>query len=125
MRIEFRNKDNSYYINGVKIDDEALQSENLNYYLTHRKEHLDFLICLYADFSKSEDPLYLKDLPLILKNIVKLSRINDKYVFVSNSSSNLITKSLNANKYEAMLKKILSENRIFKAKKAKTILKGE
>ncbi len=42
MRIEFRNKDNSYYINGVKIDDEALQSENLNYYLTHRKEHLDF-----------------------------------------------------------------------------------
>ncbi|EFO9198848.1 hypothetical protein HL757_001550 [Campylobacter jejuni] len=114
MRIEFRNKDNSYYINGVKIDDEALQSE-----------HLDFLICLYADFSKSEDPLYLKDLPLILKNIVKLSRINDKYVFVSNSSSNLITKSLNANKYEAMLKKILSENRIFKAKKTKTILKGE
>ncbi|EAJ7726509.1 hypothetical protein FCO50_08650 [Campylobacter jejuni] len=114
MRIEFRNKDNSYYINGVKIDDEALQSENLNYYLTHRKEHLDFLICLYADFSKSEDPLYLKDLPLILKNIVKL-----KYVFVSNSSSNLITKSLNANKYEAMLKKILSENRIFKAKKLK------
>ncbi|HBD9164868.1 TPA: hypothetical protein KLC45_001711, partial [Campylobacter jejuni] len=112
-------------INGVKIDDEALQSENLNYYLTHRKEHLDFLICLYADFSKSEDPLYLKDLPLILKNIVKLSRINDKYVFVSNSSSNLITKSLNANKYEAMLKKILSENRIFKAKKTKTILKGE
>ncbi|EFK9788417.1 hypothetical protein HIW10_001612 [Campylobacter jejuni] len=103
MRIEFRNKDNSYYINGVKIDDEALQSENLNYYLTHRKEHLDFLICLYADFSKSEDPLYLKDL----------------YVFVSNSSSNLITKSLNANKYEAMLKKILSENRIFKAKKLK------
>ncbi|EAI9912070.1 hypothetical protein ACTE58_001763 [Campylobacter jejuni] len=99
MRIEFRNKDNSYYINGVKIDDEALQSENLNYYLTHRKEHLDFLICLYADFSKSEDPLYLKDLPLILKNIVKLSRINDKY--------------------EAMLKKILSENRIFKAKKLK------
>ncbi|EAJ6431603.1 hypothetical protein NQ375_001581 [Campylobacter coli] len=119
MRIEFRNKDNSYYINGVKIDDEALQSENLNYYLTHRKEHLDFLICLYADFSKSEDPLYLKDLPLILKNIMKLSRINDKYVFVSNSSSNLITKSLNANKYEDMLKKILSENRIFKAKKLK------
>ncbi|EAH8247142.1 hypothetical protein ACHJZ8_001721 [Campylobacter coli] len=119
MRIEFKNKDNSYYIDGVKIDDEALQSENLNYYLTHRKKHLDFLICLYADFSKSEDPLYLKDLPLILKNIVKLSRINDKYVFVSNSSSNLITKSLNANKYEAMLKKILSENRIFKAKKLK------
>ncbi|EAH6045312.1 hypothetical protein LZX05_08240 [Campylobacter coli] len=125
MRIEFKNKDNSYYIDGVKIDDEALQSENLNYYLTHRKKHLDFLICLYADFSKSENPHYLNNLPLILKDIVKLSRINDKYVFVSNSSFNLITKSLNAKKYEAMLKKILSENRIFKAKKAKTILKGE
>ncbi len=125
MRIEFKNKDNSYYIDGVKIDDEALQSENLNYYLTHRKKHLDFLICLYADFSKSENPHYLNNLPLILKDIVKLSRINDKYVFVSNSSFNLITKSLNAKKYEAMLKKILSENRIFKAKKTKTILKGE
>ncbi|HIH2230385.1 TPA: hypothetical protein ACYKK4_001686 [Campylobacter coli] len=125
MRIEFKNKDNSYYIDGVKIDDEALQSENLNYYLTYRKKHLDFLICLYADFSKSENPHYLNNLPLILKDIVKLSRINDKYVFVSNSSFNLITKSLNAKKYEAMLKKILSENRIFKAKKAKIILKGE
>ncbi|QWU80876.1 hypothetical protein CNZW441b_b0031 (plasmid) [Campylobacter novaezeelandiae] len=125
MRIEFKNKDKSYYINGVKIDDEALQSENLSHYLIDRKEHLDFLISLYADFSRSNEQHRIKDLPLILKDIVKLSCIKDKYVFVSNSTNKMIIKSINASKYEAMLRKILSENRIIKAKKTKTILKGE
>ncbi|EAI8568542.1 hypothetical protein JG677_07505 [Campylobacter sp. TTU-622] len=124
MRIEFKNKDKSYYINGVKIDNDALRSENLSHYFIDRKEHLDFLIGLYADFSRSNEQHRIKDLPLILKDIMKLGCIKDKYIFVSNRTNKMIIKSINANRYEAMLRKILSENRIIKAKKLK-LLKGE
>ncbi|EAI7263297.1 MULTISPECIES: hypothetical protein [Campylobacter] len=108
MKIYFKN--NNYFINDVKINLNIFNEKYLDFYLVKKEEYTERLISKILILAKEANNI--NEIKKVINQIVKLKSINDKYIFVFSQNGNFISKSIQKARFNQIIKKILTQNRI-------------
>lgn len=100
-------KDNSFYIDDIKINEDVFRYEKVGYVIRDREQLIDDL-CMWISEATGSDRK--NDLYLMKEDLKYLMNLEDEFVFSSIDTNDYIAKSDNSKDFNDICKEIIKVN---------------